>query len=217
MLLAPAFAMLVLTVSSTADVSPSLVDRVVDEANAIWKPAGITLVRQRSDDRTPASISLTIGRERGSVHPYDTPLGWTEFESGQPQPWLYLSYANAVALFESARGIVGSTTRMPILERETYLGRAMGRALAHEVGHYLLAARLHTANGLMKANFTAVELFMPDTRHFAITDAQRSVATARLVDATLLASTTSGSSSPTSRRPASTPRGAARWQGPIQD
>lgn len=34
---------------------------------------------------------------------------------------------------------------------ETLIGRARGRALAHEVGHYLLRSKLHTLRGLMRA------------------------------------------------------------------
>ena len=33
---------------------------------------------------------------------------------------------------------------MPLAQREMLLARAMGRALAHELGHYLLASKIHT-------------------------------------------------------------------------
>ncbi len=33
---------------------------------------------------------------------------------------------------------------------ETLLGRALGRSVAHEVGHYLLASSQHTDDGLMR-------------------------------------------------------------------
>ena len=33
---------------------------------------------------------------------------------------------------------------MPIFEREMLMARAMGRALAHELGHYFLASKEHT-------------------------------------------------------------------------
>jgi hypothetical protein len=211
----PAFAALVIAISSSADLSPTLVDHVVAETNAIWKPAGVTLVWRRDDVPATAVLHVTIGQQRGNASAYVAPLGWIEFDDGQPQPRLYLSYPNATALFESSRGVVGEAAKMPILERETYLGRALGRALAHEIGHYLLATRTHTTAGLMKANFTATEFFLPDTRHFTLTDAQRTLALARIDQVPLVASAaTSGSSSPTSRPPASPPQGAARWPGP---
>jgi hypothetical protein len=41
---------------------------------------------------------------------------------------------------------------------DTFLGRALGRALAHEIGHYLLGTREHTEDGLMRPQFTPQEL-----------------------------------------------------------
>ena len=214
LLLAPAFAAIVVSVSATADVSPSLVDRVIDETNAIWKPAGVTFLWLRQDAHAPAAVDVVIGHERGTAQPYNAPLGWIEFDDGAPQRQLYLSLENALALLEGARGTVGLVSRMPLLERETYLARALGRALAHEMGHYLLAAKTHTATGLMKANFSASEFFVPDHSQFRLTSAQLATVAARLDTAPLVAAATSGASSPLSPRPASPPRGAARWSGP---
>ena len=57
---------------------------------------------------------------------------------------------------DGAAGVVGIVEQMPQSQRETLLARAMGRALAHELGHYLLASKVHTEHGLMKAVLTAV-------------------------------------------------------------
>ena len=73
-------------------------------------------------------------------------------------------------------------------QRETLLARAMGRALAHELGHYLLASKAHTERGLMKAVMTAVELFMPDSGGFRIEPAQRRAVAARLRGEPMVAS-----------------------------
>jgi Zn-dependent peptidase ImmA (M78 family) len=64
----------------------------------------------------------------------------------------------------------------------------MGRALAHELGHYLLASKAHTERGLMKAIMTASELFMPDARAFRLEPAQRRSVAARLRGEPLVAS-----------------------------
>jgi hypothetical protein len=77
---------------------------------------------------------------------------------------------------------------MPVMQRETLLGRAMGRALAHELGHYLLASKVHTQRGLMKPIMTAFELFMPDASAFRIDPAQRRTVAARLRGEPLVAS-----------------------------
>jgi hypothetical protein len=41
---------------------------------------------------------------------------------------------------------------------DMFLGRALGRALAHEIGHYLLGTTNHSERGLMRAQFTPEDL-----------------------------------------------------------
>jgi hypothetical protein len=69
---------------------------------------------------------------------------------------------------------------MPLAERNLKLGRAMGRALAHEMGHYLLASKVHTRRGLMQATHTASAFFDNDRSSFAIDNALRQELAARL-------------------------------------
>jgi hypothetical protein len=47
----------------------------------------------------------------------------------------------------------------------------LGRALAHEIGHYLLGAE-HSGTGLMKANIDAAELFTQEGDTLSLTNAQ---------------------------------------------
>jgi hypothetical protein len=176
------------------EVSPTLVTRIVAEADAIWRSSGVTFVWRRAARAVAPyvrageagpdvanTLRLTIGASHGVAHDARTPLGWIVFDAATaPQPEIYLSHANAVALMDQARGVIGIVAQMPPTQRETLLARAMGRALAHELGHYLLASKLHTPHGLMKATLTAVELFLPDARPFRIDPAQRVAVTARL-------------------------------------
>ena len=73
--------------------------------------------------------------------------------------------------------------QMTIVQRRTFLARALGRALAHEIGHYLLGSKQHTARGLMKARQTAVDLFGFDRSRLDLTVAERSAALTRLAEA----------------------------------
>ena len=214
LLLAPAFAAIVVSISASADVSPSLVGHVVDETNAIWKPAGVTFVWQRDGQQPSTEVAVAIGHDRGSAQSHIAPIGWIVFDGGRPERRMYLSIENAVALLDGTRGPREPASEMPLLERETYLGRALGRALAHELGHYLLADKTHTTTGLMKANFSAAEFFTPDRSRFTLTAAQQAIVAARVDQTPLIAATGSGSSSPTSQPPASPRRGVARWSGP---
>jgi hypothetical protein len=52
---------------------------------------------------------------------------------------------------------------------ERDMGRALGRVLAHEIGHVLLAVAQHDRAGLMRAVFTPAELGSPDRESFQLT------------------------------------------------
>jgi hypothetical protein len=47
----------------------------------------------------------------------------------------------------------------------------LGRALAHEVGHYLLGPE-HSATGLMRAKYLRRDMFAPERTAFSLTAAQ---------------------------------------------
>ena len=60
------------------------------------------------------------------------------------------------------------------------MGRTLGRALAHEIGHYLLKSKLHTTNGLMKGRRTIKEFIDSDRRGFEIDTSQREAIVRRI-------------------------------------
>ena len=193
---------MIVTVSVEPNLSPALVQAIFAEADAIWRPSGISFVWQRTPPVNvsyarggdaapylPNTLHLTIGERRGPTRDGRLPLGWIVFDDMTvPAQEIYLSYGNARQMMAEARGVVGLIDQMPIMQRETLLSRAMGRALAHELGHYLLASKVHTERGLMKAIMTAVELFSPDSRGFRIEPAQRRAVAARLRGEPLVAS-----------------------------
>jgi hypothetical protein len=192
---------MIVTVTTAADLSPSLVKALLAEADAIWRPSGITLLWQAAariatpaEQRelgpfVPNSLHVVIGENRGSGKNGRVPLGWIVFDDVTvPEQEIYVSYANARQMMEEARSVVGIIDQMPIMQREILLARAMGRALAHELGHYLLASKVHTERGLMKATMTAAELFMPDSGALRLELAQRRTVAARLRGEPLVAS-----------------------------
>jgi len=184
----------VVSVFSGPGIPASLVSRILAETSAIWRPGGFEFVWQRATRdllpytrRTetgayePSTVRVVIGDEHGASLDRRTPLGWITFDDDhEPQREIYLSYANAKSLMAAARAIVGVMDQMPPAQREILLGRAMGRALAHELGHYLLASKVHTARGLLKASRTATELFSIDRAGFKIDVVQRQQIVARL-------------------------------------
>ena len=192
---------MIVTVTTAADLSPSLVKALLAEADAIWRPSGITLLWQAAarivrpvEQReagpfVPNSLHVVIGENRGVGTSSRVPLGWIVFDDVTvPEQEIYVSFANARQMMEEARSVVGIIEQMPIMQREILLARAMGRALAHELGHYLLASKAHTERGLMKAIMTASELFMSDSGAFRLEPAQRRSVAARLRGEPLVAS-----------------------------
>jgi hypothetical protein len=181
-----------------ANVSPATVKLALAEADAIWRPSGVTFVWQRAPRAAasasagpylPNTLHLIIGNDRGVGQGSRLPLGWIVFDDvDAPQQEIYLSHANAEAMMNDARGVVGIVEQMPIAQRELLLARAMGRALAHEMGHYLLASKIHSERGLMKAVLTATELFTTDTVALRIDPAQRRAVAARLTGQPVVAS-----------------------------
>jgi hypothetical protein len=161
-------------------ISPSLVTRILAETDAIWRPGGFTFVWQREGGLATA-LRVTIDGERQAPVDGQTPLGWIHFdERSVPEPEIHLSYANATDYLQLSVGVVGIMSKMPTAERELLLGRAMGRALAHEMGHYLLASKAHTKAGLMQTQRSASDLFGNDRRRFQIDEIQQSAVAARL-------------------------------------
>ena len=180
---------MIVSVVAASDVPAKLVNAIVAETDAIWRGTGITFFWQRqaresappmpSPYRTPM-LRVQIGHERHAAAEWKLPLGWIVFDDpATPEQEIYLSYQNALVLLDKSDGVVGKTRAMPQLQRETLLSRALGRALAHELGHYLLASKVHTAKGLMMAVHSAVELFGIERVDFNLAPAERQRVVAR--------------------------------------
>src|SRR5262245_5186860 len=78
-------------------------------------------------------------------------LGTILFVEGAPSTRIVM-YPDAIAMLVDVDALVdhGGSSAAPLL-REQRLGRATGRALAHEVGHFLLRSREHSRTGRMRA------------------------------------------------------------------
>ncbi len=182
-------------------VPQSTVTRLLAEAADVWRPNGITFLwvpgpeevapygRSGEDGRyRPSTLRVSIDYERGDPRRDTlTPLGWIRFDQpDEPDQVIHVSYANAMSLLEGSELAVGKVSTMPRLERDVYLARAMGRALAHELGHYLLASKAHTARGLMQTGRSAGELFGRERVHFELDAAQKQLALSRLMQTMML-------------------------------
>jgi hypothetical protein len=193
---------MIINVTAAPDVSPALVRAILAETDRIWRQNGVTFVWRRAapvvvpyataseaGPYVPNTVRLTIGDGRGAGQNGHLPLGWIVFDDETaPTQEIYLSYTNGVQMLLESRGVVGIVEQMPLAQRDTLLARAMGRALAHELGHYLLASKAHTARGLMRPVLGAVELFSLDSDRLRLEPEQRRIVAARLRGEPLVAS-----------------------------
>lgn len=144
--------------------------RLKDEAEAIWRPYGIEFdwttaeapTRAEGSVALDARIERQFDRDRRLASP--KVLGLVEMNPDTPsrQP-IYVSFEaiESVLAQRTTRSLAGI-----VLDRD--LARALGRVLAHEIGHVLIGAD-HDRAGLMRAAFSAEELAKPDSRPFRLT------------------------------------------------
>jgi hypothetical protein len=146
------------------DVKPPLtVDtlrRIGLEIAEIWRPyvdvalqPAAILEPYRGDD----SLHLVL-TDRQSNGRTGQGLGWIDFVDGEPSKTITVSVTGARALATRGRWAGRELSAWPAGLTETFLVRALGRAVAHEVGHYLLRSKAHTARGLMRPTFTVAEI-----------------------------------------------------------
>ena len=150
-----------------ADRAPSraLVESMQDEAAALWRRYGLRIQwqaepRAATCAAVQASFDVLVDRP---THAPGTPLsgalGRTRVAPGALAAAPIYIDEDAT---ERVLGLLAADTLMrltghPFVARPD-LGRALGRVLAHEIGHLVLAARAHQSRGLMRAVFLADDL-----------------------------------------------------------
>jgi hypothetical protein len=135
---------------------PRTLGEIIQGAREIWRPyADVTFDVTGTGVGSPRSLRLII-TDRTNTLTDGASLGWIEFVDGQPSNVITVSTSAATALMKASRwgGLPKSVQRM-------FLVRAMARAIAHELGHYLLASRDHARRGLMRGTLTADDIMQP--------------------------------------------------------
>jgi hypothetical protein len=152
-----------------------LASAVIAEVAAIWRPHGVSIIQSR-DAARPVDVRISVkcqisrrastallrnGGEGGG-------LGGISFETGEPSRAIALDPEAIVATLSPA-GVNGrNLSEWPQAFADLVVARALGRVLAHEVGHFLLAFPAHTPDGLMRSGFDGRELAYVDRRRFAL-------------------------------------------------
>ena len=154
-------------VSSPVDLkwTPDAVRRFREEAERAWTALGVDICWR--DVRTPcehALVTLYV-RVTDDVPTADPAtrraLGWIGFSDVEgPGPFIVLSVRRAMDVLGRTERAARRLADLPGMV-ERLLPRALGRALAHELGHYLLARRAHSPTGLMREAFRPEDLADP--------------------------------------------------------
>jgi len=170
-------------------VSPHLVTETLNEAGAVWNDVGITLAWRVVVDSQPlytAAPHVVIADETAQgASRTQTPIGWVRFKHpDDPDQEIHISRKNGLKLLDSYAGLGRPLARMPPAEVDNNLGRILGRALAHELGHFLLRSATHTTQGLMRGNHTIREFVALGRRGFEVNPAQRAAVAARIREMT---------------------------------
>jgi len=141
------------------------------EAERIWQREGVRLQWPDSPPRDSAAslrVLVIARREALDGKTEHWPVGELVPQTGRR--------ALAIASIAGAeRVLVSAGYRRPLLDSRELadyrLGVVLGRAVAHEIGHYLLDTATHADHGLMRALIDASEFADPTARTFALDEA----------------------------------------------
>ena len=144
---------------TTADKLPAVARTILmREAESIWQRHGVQIHWLEPADASPPGPY----RMRALIVPKRSipPARGAEFaiaelvSSAGNHPTAFVSIEAAQRLVDETRGGLGSGVTVFDDRR---LGVTLGRALAHEIGHFLLRTKTHARTGLMRSQFNAAE------------------------------------------------------------
>jgi hypothetical protein len=146
----------------------TLLERMKEETERIWSPLDVSIVWR--DPQVPATTvqdgGLVVMVEDAAypkwavdhaallagVHPSDDACA-----EGLAHVWVRNVERYVAGVHRDGQSFSG----FPKAFADVLLGRALGRALAHEIGHYLLGTAEHSTHGLMRASFAPQDLLEP--------------------------------------------------------
>lgn len=144
---------------------------LMTETESLWKP-GHVRVKWLSGDKPaqqPGTLRVLVMARPAPQATESSP--WTVGELLRPQG----SSAVAIASTIGAQRVVDAGrwdfTIEPPEIRDYRLGVVLGRAVAHEIGHYILQTNTHAREGLMRARIDAREFADLESVSFRLDDA----------------------------------------------
>jgi hypothetical protein len=149
--------------------SPRLEGTAMKEVTRIWTTYGVDVAVVKPAGRgRDGAVTLTVKIASGlDERLMSGALGSIRFRDGVPDSEIVM-YPDAIAALVSTTRFGTDDVFSPTAFRDVILGRVLGRALAHEIGHFLLRSRVHPAAGLMRALQPVTALVAPDRRDFGL-------------------------------------------------
>jgi hypothetical protein len=144
------------------------------EVERLWTPYGVTFCWARGAEACDGlEVRLRVHVAPTAALPVrDVPgrevLGWIPFTGDRPGTDIVLSASAARTLVAKARVGFRPLSAWPPALREQYVPRVLGRGLAHEIGHFVLASRAHTRTGLMAPAFPPDRVVLEGASRFAL-------------------------------------------------
>jgi hypothetical protein len=145
------------------------------EAARIWDAHEIAI---DPDDRSACDVigppPLLVAIDREGTAKADSSLGTIRFApDGTPESTITL-YFDAVVRIATSSPFMGLHPSLWSTGlRDEIVARALGRALAHEIGHFLLRSPHHADSGLMRASQKGSTLGALNQRPFALNEPDR--------------------------------------------
>jgi hypothetical protein len=141
----------------------------IEETARIWAPYGVDVGATVSgEERDGAVRLLVVLDERPSTRLAGEPLGSIRFVDAVPEHRIVIHLGVIDTLLASQKFLGLGQSEWPLALHEALFGRVLGRALAHEIGHFLLRSRTHSSGGLMRPVHVVPDLMSSDRRHFRL-------------------------------------------------
>lgn len=139
------------------------------ETALIWNPYDVDIRTVGADEQRGDAIRLTVVfADRPGRNISAKALGVIQFARDEPEPSIVLYPGRVATLVDNTASGDSASMKMSPMFRDLLFGRALGRALAHEIGHYLLRSRAHSEHGLMRGQQLSCDLIAADRRGFGL-------------------------------------------------
>jgi hypothetical protein len=172
LMLTSAMLIVQMTVDARSTVADLPIPGILTEVRELWKPYLTVAFRSEADPEAGCAPTVRlIITDRTEATPDAqgrTPLGWIEFvDRGQPAQTITVSARTARMMQQDGRWLGRPLGSVPFAAGQSFLSRALGRAIAHEIGHYVLRSTAHSSAGLMRPRFSVADI-MDRRSHFRL-------------------------------------------------